>query len=140
MIDLCKCIGVHIINGRTGQDKNVGKLTCMGNTGEPASTVDYILMSTPLFSIAANFKVDEFDELISDKHCPLILTLTRAEASSINPITNTTNLINDSLENDPKRNDHVHPNEQTSHERTSVKIKWKPEHQQDFREGFDLDK
>ena len=43
LIDLCKHIDTHIVNGRIGDDLGIGKLTCAG-----ASTIDYALASPEL--------------------------------------------------------------------------------------------
>ena len=50
LLELCKTTDVHIVNGRIGQDKGVGNLTC-----DDASCVDYALLSTEIFSKATVF-------------------------------------------------------------------------------------
>ncbi len=130
LVDLCKCTGVHIVNGRLGEDKNHGKLTCMGNNLEPASTVDYVIMSTTLFNITADFEVDDFDSLLSDKHCPIILTLNKIESPSGDQI----HLPNQPVINVTVCDNSVHPCNQAN-----IKVKWNADHCQSFREGFDLD-
>jgi hypothetical protein len=70
LLEMCKTIGVCIINGRIGSDKGIGHFTCDG-----ASVVDYILSSPKLFPAIADFEVLDFDCNYSDKHCPLFLAL-----------------------------------------------------------------
>ena len=63
LISYCKANQVAIVNGRLGDDKGVGNLTC-----KDASVVDYIIVSHSLFEYALNFKVHPFNELFSDCH------------------------------------------------------------------------
>ena len=48
LIELCKVMNMHIVNGRTHSD-SPGNLTFISSTG--TSVVDYFIVSTPLFSI-----------------------------------------------------------------------------------------
>jgi exonuclease III len=70
LVDLCKCMGILILNGRTGQDQGIGELTCA-----EASTIDYMIASPSLHAHVEDFLVDEFDPLLSDKHRPIISKL-----------------------------------------------------------------
>ena len=70
LLDLCKYLNLLIINGRVGQDKHIGQLTCGA-----ASTVDYMIASPDLLPHALDFWVDQFDSFLSDKHCPTICRL-----------------------------------------------------------------
>jgi hypothetical protein len=70
LVDLCKCMGILILNGRTGQDKGVGQTTCA-----EASTIDYMIASPALHAHVEDFIVDDFDPLLSDKHRPVISKL-----------------------------------------------------------------
>ena len=70
LINLCKNIDTHIVNGRIGDDLGIGKLTCAG-----ASTIDYALASPEIFAKIENFFVYEFDEFLSDKHCPIAIEI-----------------------------------------------------------------
>jgi len=71
LIEVCKCLDVHIVNGRIGKDLGCGKLTCNN-----ASLVDYVIASPHLFTKITNFYVDTFDNFLSDKHNPICLSLT----------------------------------------------------------------
>ena len=70
MVALCRNLDVHIVNGRIGADKEKGLLTC-----DNASAIDYALASSELFLCLEDFRVDIFDKMLSDKHCPVTLTL-----------------------------------------------------------------
>ena len=70
LIDFCVCQSLLIANGRVGRDVGLGKLTC-----KDASLVDYLIMSPTLFHRIEDFYVDNFDECLSDVHCPVLFTL-----------------------------------------------------------------
>lgn len=70
LIELCKSLDVHIVNGRFGDDFEVGKMTC-----DNSSTIDYVIASSEFFPKVSNFHVDIFDKLLSDKHNPICLSL-----------------------------------------------------------------
>ena len=79
LLDLCKSMSVYIFNGRLGSDAHIGMCTCNGST-----VVDYIIGSQYLMGNASQFKVDPFDALLSDVHCPLCLSLTLKSCSVFN--------------------------------------------------------
>jgi hypothetical protein len=70
MIDFCMSQNLLIVNGRVGDDAGIGKPTCKG-----VSVVDYVVASPALFSHITSFSVADFNECLSDVHCPLILSL-----------------------------------------------------------------
>jgi hypothetical protein len=70
LIELCQGVDIYIINGRCGKDADTGAPTCMGT-----STVDYFIASPAVFTNINNFEVLEFDELLSDVHCPVSMSL-----------------------------------------------------------------
>ena len=70
LINLCKDIELCILNGRIGEDKDVGNTTFNNQ-----SLIDYALCTPDLLQNITNFKVDTFDPLLSDKHCPIIVNL-----------------------------------------------------------------
>ena len=49
-------------------DKDVGLFTC-----KDASAVDYIIASPSLIRSLIDFQVLDFDSILSDVHCPLVL-------------------------------------------------------------------
>ena len=63
MLDFCKTADVVIIDGHAGLDVSIGKCTWKN-----VSVVDYVLVSSDLFSLF-------FCELYSDVHCPVVLKL-----------------------------------------------------------------
>ena len=69
-MEFCKSHSMLIVNGRVGSDAFHGRCTC-----SDVSTVDYIVASPSLFTYFSSFYVDDFDALLSDRHCPLILTI-----------------------------------------------------------------
>ena len=68
LIEFCKTFGIHILNGRYGIDKDVGHLTC-----KEASVVDYFIASSNLTQSIIDFQVLDYDSILSDVHCPLVL-------------------------------------------------------------------
>ena len=71
LIELCKSIGLLIINGRVGQDKGIGNFTRVDTTGR--STVDYMICNPEFLSIIHDFMIEpKFPE--SD-HCGLSIKI-----------------------------------------------------------------
>ena len=70
LLDFCKGLDLHIVNGRVGNDLGRGKLTCK-NT----STIEYVIASLNCFQLIKDFDVDIFDSFLSDVHSPLCFTL-----------------------------------------------------------------
>ena len=73
LLDLCQALDLLIVNGRFGKDIDKGYFTCHNNTGK--STIDFTLVSPILFNYLAEFEVEEFDDLLSDTHCAINLSL-----------------------------------------------------------------
>ena len=76
LIDLCHDHELCIVNGRFGDDKNIGNITC---TGKGKSVVDYVLCTPELLANITNFTVDPLDKLLSDKHKPIHITVNLAK-------------------------------------------------------------
>ena len=70
LIDFCISQRVLIVNGRAGRDADLGKLTCKN-----ASLVDYVIASPCAFPCICDFYVGDFDECLSDIHCPVFIKL-----------------------------------------------------------------
>ena len=70
LLDLCRNLGFCIMNGRCGKDQNIGKATTTEN-----SLIDYIIGSPFIFNKVRDFRVHEFDPLLSDKHCIVEVSL-----------------------------------------------------------------
>jgi len=58
-----------ILNGRSFSDK-AGSFTC-----NDASVVDYVLSSVESLKLFSEFKISDFCPLLSDKHCPVTLSI-----------------------------------------------------------------
>ena len=65
LIEFCQQCNLRILNGRTGQDMGVGKLTCFKYNG--SSCVDYIMCSPALYKEFVCFEVG--DPNIYSDHC-----------------------------------------------------------------------
>ena len=66
LIDMCRSLNSHMLNGRYGADNEIGKPTCKNS-----STVDYVIISEKLSEIISDFDILEFDGTLSDIHCPV---------------------------------------------------------------------
>ena len=75
LIDCCRTYDLRIVNGRFGDDKNIGSYTCY-NKNNGKSVVDYAIVSDSLLPMISGFEVGSFDNCMSDVHCPLNLYLT----------------------------------------------------------------
>ena len=82
LIGLCLSHEFCIINGRFGDDKNIGSTTF-----DDKSTLDYVLCTPELLGHITNFTVDRFDPLLSDAHNPIHITLNMAKnLHTVHPI------------------------------------------------------
>ena len=91
LLNLCKTIDVHIVNGRLHDDRKIGKFTC-----KDKSVVDYVLCSSELFPHVFDFKVEEYCELFSDVHNPITFSLqSKNEVHNTSVINNTRNTHTD---------------------------------------------
>ena len=115
LIALCNDFNFGILNGRFGNDKNIGQFTCMKTVG--SSVVDYIIVSTSLFPFILDFYVDSYDSCMSDVHLPLVATI-KIESELI------------------KTNDCVGPKYETLKFRST----WENEKKKDFKEAFSNEK
>jgi hypothetical protein len=70
LLSLCKALNMYIMNGRVGEDKDIGKVTC-----KDASLIDYVISSPQLFECVKSFKVLPFDLMLSDTHNSVGLSL-----------------------------------------------------------------
>ena len=83
LINLCKRNNMIIMNGRTGSDREIGKVTFQSKNGK--STIDYCITSPDFIRHIQDFQVDILDQNLSDKHSPIILTLkTKLSENPIN--------------------------------------------------------
>lgn len=78
MIEFCRTSNLFILNGRFGRNiQNSAKYTC-----KDKSVIDYFLSSPSLFSLIDGLNVLDFDNLFSDAHCPVSVTLRTCKVSS----------------------------------------------------------
>jgi exonuclease III len=76
LVDICKQSDIVILNGRVGSDAYIGELTCKSK-----STVDYCISSPRLIQYVQDFKVLDFNECLSDVHCPIVVKLNKLSIS-----------------------------------------------------------
>ena len=110
LLDMCEHLDLYIVNGRCGDDKDVGK-----TTSKNISTVDYCIVTKDIFDKIEQFQVKEFDDMLSDILCPLHLSLVSYTTSE--PQKNTSETVN-------KKNRIFRP-------------KWKPELATQFKETLE---
>ena len=60
---MCKKLNVYIANSRLGSDIGIGRTTC-----KDISVIDYLLLSSKLFSLVDEFEILDFVPLFSDVH------------------------------------------------------------------------
>ena len=70
LVSLCKTMKLCLLNGRVGQDKNIGHFT-----SKNVSVVDYIMVSHSLSYMVTDFVVEDIDVLLSDIHSPIHCTI-----------------------------------------------------------------
>jgi hypothetical protein len=66
LLIFCKGNSMFIVNGRVGNDKNIGRFTCRN-----ASVVDYCITSPELLKLFFDFDILESSKLFSNVHAPL---------------------------------------------------------------------
>jgi exonuclease III len=71
LIEMCKACNMRILNGRSFQDKVVGKLTRVETTG--CSVVDYLVCDAYVAEKITAFKVEE--KMPESDHCALVFSL-----------------------------------------------------------------
>ena len=67
LLNLCLATRLRILNGRTGQDRNIGRYTC--HTARGSTIVDYVITAAALKQYISQLVVSDL-YLYSD-HCPL---------------------------------------------------------------------
>ena len=70
LLELCKAHNIQIINVRVWKDKDIGKYTTKNN-----SVIDYCISTPQIFKEIISFEVQDFNPVLSDVHCPIILGL-----------------------------------------------------------------
>ena len=92
LINLCKGQNLFIMNGRVGNDSNIGELTCRN-----ASAVDYFICSPNFIKCIDDLTVLDFSKCFSDVHTPLSITFEsnvfEDSDSDINALDNTEHIV-----------------------------------------------
>jgi hypothetical protein len=70
LLNFCKGNSMFIVNGRVGNDKNIGRFTCRN-----ASVVNYCITSAELLKLLFDFDILESNKLFSDVHALLQIVL-----------------------------------------------------------------
>ena len=113
LLNFCRDNGLLIANGRFGADKGIGKITVYNRNGG-TSAVDYALASGNLCKLIRDFEVDDFCPLLSDVHCPVILSLGVNESITVEEV------------------------EEDEEDTTFVKFTWDDGKQSNFKSNFYL--
>lgn len=79
LLQLVKNNNLIILNGRVGEDRGIGRVTCKGS-----SVVDYCITSANLLDKFESFEVLEFNHMFSDIHNPIQASLKCANVETIN--------------------------------------------------------
>jgi exonuclease III len=98
LLNMCRHLGIYILNGRVGCDKNIGHVTCRDK-----SVVDYVIASADIFQYVSDFCILPFDPMLSDVHNPISLTLKIPNMYDPNPSILNLDPNTEGLENAPKR-------------------------------------
>ena len=77
LLDLCRELGIHILNGRNYYD-TTGEFTCITYNG--ASVVDYFVVSSNLYNYIEKFEI--LHHISDSKHFPVICVLKVQSTSS----------------------------------------------------------
>lgn len=67
-MEFCKSLDLYIVNGRISNDQLVGAVTTSKNT-----LIDYAIVSPMLFKCISYFNIENFDPILSDIHCPVVI-------------------------------------------------------------------
>ena len=73
LLNVCRENNLAIVNGRVKGDQR-GAITCFNRNGGK-SAVDYAIVSHGLLPQVEEFQVAEYNPMLSDAHCPIMLTL-----------------------------------------------------------------
>ena len=71
LIEFCRNTDLKLVNGRFGNDRGVGQLSCISGNG---STIDYVIASPAILCSISNFDIELLDPCLSDVHSATSLT------------------------------------------------------------------
>ena len=77
LLDMCKTTEMSIVNGRVGDDKEIGAFTCHTHNGK--SLIEYFLINSSALSLIDNITVWPFDPCLSDVHCVIVMRISNTE-------------------------------------------------------------
>ena len=117
LVELCRSLDMHIVNGRCGSDQGVGNFTFADK-----STIDYVIVSPEIFPNIVSFDIDAFDNLMSDNHNPIQVEI---RGYPKDPASCTTVAVACGLE--------------AASNTTLTKILWDNGKRHDFENSFDMD-
>ena len=86
LVELCKRCSLYIANGRVYKDTFIGRSTC-----KDTSLVDYLILSSNLFHILADFEVLPFNPMFSDVHNQIYFSLYLSHKSNTQDSVNKNN-------------------------------------------------
>ena len=124
MIEFCMGAGMLIVNGRFGNPKVSGRVTCKGS-----STVDYALADTNILCYINDFCVETFDRCLSDVHCPISLELIGNVSMNVSQLSATI----------PTHNTPTNHNTQPEEQMPNIKVKWDNTKSKEFGETLQID-
>lgn len=82
LLEFCHECRISIVNGRVSGDLQ-GRVTCHNKNGKGCSLVDVFLAGQDVFPIISCLKVHELDASLRSDHCPLSLTLSLSNNSTL---------------------------------------------------------
>ena len=87
LLEICKNNNIYIANSRIGLDKGKGEKTC-----NDVSVVDYLLLSSLLFPLVTDFKINDFVPLFSDCHSSIQFSVRAKRDKLSSPFNNIENV------------------------------------------------
>ena len=80
LLDICRNNNLFMLNGRYGNDKNVGQFTFRDK-----SVIDYVLATANCFKLIQDFSIDETDKLFFNGHAILRCSLSYKPKANMQP-------------------------------------------------------
>ncbi|CAG2205247.1 unnamed protein product [Mytilus edulis] len=93
LLELCRSLELFFVNGRLGNDKDIGLTTCN------YSVIDYAIVSPNLFRSIVDFNVLIFDPILSDIHKPICLHLCTNLTCVVDVDLNNSNVNDNDMDN-----------------------------------------
>ncbi|VDI83476.1 Hypothetical predicted protein [Mytilus galloprovincialis] len=91
--ELCRSLELFFVNGRVGNDRDIGLTTCNN------SVIDYAIVSPNLFRSIVDFNVLIFDPILSDIHKPICLHLCTNLTCVVDVDLNNSNVNDNDMDN-----------------------------------------